>query len=159
MIAPFPDDTFAGAGGEPFWFLGGRARILVPGSRTGGALSVMEFFDTAGHAPPRHIHADEDEVWIVLDGEVSFFVGDQRHELEPGQIAFGPRGVPHSYLVRSETARLAVAFTPSRVEEWFSANGTPATRLDDVAPAFDIGNILASAESFRVSVAGPPQTA
>ncbi|MEU8795337.1 hypothetical protein [Streptomyces sp. NPDC048643] len=46
----------------------------------------------------------------------------------------------------------------ARVEEWFSANGTPATRLDDVAPAFDIGNILASAESFRVSVAGPPPT-
>lgn len=159
MIAPYPDNTFPGADTEPFWFLGGRARILVPGSRTNGALSVMEFFDTAGHAPPHHIHADEDEVWIVLDGEVSFFVGDQRLDLQTGQIAFGPRGVPHSYLVRSETARLAVAFTPSCVEEWFSANGTPVTRLDDVAPAFDIGNILASAEPFHVSVAGPPPTA
>ena len=159
MIEPFPDDTFPGAETEPFWFLGGRARILIPGDSTKGALSVMEFLDTAGHAPPRHIHQDEDEVWIVLDGEVSFFVADQRLDLHAGQIAHGPRGVPHSYLVRSGTARLAVAFTPSRVEEWFSDNGTPATRLDQTPAAVDIEKILASAEAFHVSVAGPPPTA
>ncbi|MEY9857034.1 quercetin dioxygenase-like cupin family protein [Catenulispora sp. GAS73] len=159
MIQPFPDDTFPGAESEPFWFLGGRARILVPGSRTGGTLSVMEFLDTAGHAPPRHIHDDEDEVWLVLDGEVSFFVADKRLDLHAGQIAHGPRGVPHSYLVRSESARLAVVFGPSRVEQWFSANGTPAGRLDEAPAAFDIESILASADDFHVKVAGPPPTA
>jgi mannose-6-phosphate isomerase-like protein (cupin superfamily) len=159
MIPPFPDDTFPDSDSEPFWFLGGRTRILVPGSKTNGALSVMEFLDTAGHAPPRHIHEDEDEVWIVLDGEVSFFVADRRIDLHAGQIAHGPRGVPHSYLVRSETARLAVAFAPSCIEEWFSANGTPATPLDQEPAAFDIGGVVASAEPFHVRVAGPPPTA
>jgi quercetin dioxygenase-like cupin family protein len=159
VIEPFPDDTFPGAETEPFWFLGGRSRVLVPGSETNGALSVMEFLDTAGHAPPHHIHEDEDEVWFVLDGEVSFFVADQRIDLHAGQIAHGPRGVPHSYLVRSETARLAVVFSPSCVEQWFTANGTPATRLDQEPAAFDIGRILASAEPFHVRVAGPPPTA
>jgi quercetin dioxygenase-like cupin family protein len=159
VIEPFPDDTFPGAETEPFWFLGGRSRVLVPGGETNGALSVMEFLDTAGHAPPHHIHEDEDEVWFVLDGEVSFFVADQRIDLHTGQIAHGPRGVPHSYLVRSETARLAVVFSPSCVEQWFTANGTPATRLDQEPAAFDIGRILASAEPFHVRVAGPPPTA
>jgi hypothetical protein len=110
----------------------------------------MEFLDTAGHTPPHHIHEDEDEVWFILDGEVSFFVADQRIDLHAGQIAHGPRGVPHSYLVRSETARLAVAFSPSCVEQWFTANGTPATPLDQEPAAFDIGSILASAEPFHV---------
>ena len=109
MIQQFPGDTFPDGKAEAFWFLGGQSRILLPGSETGGALSVMEFLDTAGHAPPRHIHADEDEVWIVLDGEVSFFVADKRPDLHTGQIAHGPRGVPHSYLVRSPTARPAAA--------------------------------------------------
>ena len=158
MIPPFPDDTFPGGDTEPFWFLGGRARILVPGSKSNGALSVMEFFDTAGHAPPHHIHEDEDEIWIVLDGEVSFFIADQRIDLHAGQIAHGPRGVPHSYLVRSETARMAVAFAPSCIEGWFSANGTAATPLDEAAAAFDIGDVLSSAEPFHVRVAGPPPT-
>jgi quercetin dioxygenase-like cupin family protein len=159
MLPPFPDDTFPGTESEPFWFLGGRSRILLPGNKTNGALSVMEFLDTAGHAPPMHAHEDEDEVWIVLDGEVSFFVDDKRLDLHTGQIAHGPRGVPHSYLVRSESARLAVVFSPSRIEEWFSTNGTPATRLDEEPAPFDIGGILASADSFHLRVAGPPPTA
>lgn len=159
MIPPFPDDTFPGTESEPFWFLGGRSRILLPGKNTNGALSVMEFLDTAGHAPPHHVHEDEDEVWIVLDGEVSFFVDDKRLDLHTGQIAHGPRGVPHSYLVRSETARLAVVFSPSRIEEWFAANGTPATALDQEPAAFDIGSIVASANPFHLRVAGPPPTA
>jgi len=104
------------------------------------------------------IAQDEDEVWIVLDGEVSFFVADRRIDLHTGQIAHGPRGVPHSYLVRSETARLAVAFAPSCIEEWFSANGTPATPLDPAPAAFDIGSVVASAEPFHLRVAGPPPT-
>ena len=158
-IPPFPDDTFPGTSGEPFWFLGGRSRILLPGSATKGALSVMEFLDTAGQAPPLHIHEDEDELWIVLDGEVSFFVDDKRIDLHTGQIAHGPRGVPHSYLVRSESARLAVVFAPSRIEEWFSANGTPATHLDQEPAAFDIGSVVASADPFHLRVAGPPPTA
>jgi hypothetical protein len=34
--------------GTPFWFLGGKARILVPGDATAGALSVVEFEDSQG---------------------------------------------------------------------------------------------------------------
>ncbi|MFD1277824.1 cupin domain-containing protein [Streptomyces kaempferi] len=111
---------------EPFWFLGGQARILLPGTATDNRLSLMEFADPIGHAPPHHIHEDEEEVWFVLDGEVTFFVGDQRHDLVPGQVAYGPRGVPHSYLVRSpEGARIAALFSPARIEEYFRSNGTP----------------------------------
>ena len=79
---------------EPFWFLGGKARILIPGEATGGALTVMEFTDVENHAPPLHVHDHEDEVWTVLDGEVTVFLGDDRFDLEPGDVALGPRGVP-----------------------------------------------------------------
>jgi quercetin dioxygenase-like cupin family protein len=143
---------------KSFWFLGGQTRVLVPGKATGGALSVMEFTDSAGHAPPLHTHQDEEEVWIVLDGKVRFFVGDQRFDLEPGQVAYGPRGVPHSYLVRSDKARLAAVFAPGHVEGWFTANGSPVSSIDEAPAAFDIGAILASAEGFHVRVAGPPPT-
>ncbi|MFD0634200.1 cupin domain-containing protein [Catenulispora yoronensis] len=104
--------SFVTDSSQPFWFLGGQSRVLIPGQATAGSLSVVEFTDGAGHAPPLHIHEDEEEVWIVLDGEVSFFVGDRRIELGPGDAAHGPRGVPHSYLVRSPTARLAAVFAP-----------------------------------------------
>ncbi|TDU01860.1 quercetin dioxygenase-like cupin family protein [Streptomyces sp. 846.5] len=142
---------------EPFWFIGGRARILLPGSATVSSISLMEFSDPIGHAPPHHVHENEEELWFVLDGEVSFFVGDQRHDLIPGQVGYGPRGVPHSYLVRShQGARLAVVFSPAGIEKWFTANGTPVAEAGDLPPAFDLAAVVSSAEAFRLRVTGPP---
>jgi hypothetical protein len=60
-----------------------------------------------------HVHDGEDEAWIVLDGEISFFVGDARYDLQGGQVAHGPRGVPHSYLVRSPRSRMVIGRPPS----------------------------------------------
>ncbi|MFD1313616.1 hypothetical protein ACFQ5X_49040, partial [Streptomyces kaempferi] len=40
---------------EPFWFLGGQARILLPGAATDNRLSLMEFADPIGHGPPHHV--------------------------------------------------------------------------------------------------------
>ncbi|MFI0544883.1 quercetin dioxygenase-like cupin family protein [Streptomyces canus] len=142
---------------EPFWFLGGQARILLPGAATDNRLSLMEFADPAGHAPPHHVHEDEEEVWFVLDGEVTFFVGDQRHDLAAGQVAYGPRGIPHSYLVRSpQGARMAVLYSPAFIEEYFRANGTPVAEAGDLPPEFDLAAIVASAEAFHLRVTGPP---
>ncbi|WP_433517228.1 hypothetical protein ACQP2T_17745 [Nonomuraea sp. CA-143628] len=56
---------FALPAGDPFWFLGGRTRVLVPGSATGSTMSVLEFDEVQGQAPPLHIHEGEEEVWIV----------------------------------------------------------------------------------------------
>jgi len=144
---------------NPFWFLGGLARILVPGTATGGTLSVMEFTDPEGHAPPLHVHEGEDEIWIVLDGEITFFVGDDRYDLQAGAVAHGPRGVPHSYLVRSPDARLVAAFGPAGIENWFTANSSPVSDVNDAPASFDIEAIIASAEAYRLRVAGPPPVA
>ncbi|MGI5255434.1 cupin domain-containing protein [Actinacidiphila glaucinigra] len=139
---------------EPFWFLGGQARILLSGAETDERLSLMEFVVPAGHAPPHHIHEDEEQVCFVLDGEVTFFIGDERHDLGPGQVAYGPRGVPHSYVVRSpQGARMAVLFSPACVEEFFRANGTPVAEAGDVPPESDLAAVVASAEAFRLHIA------
>ncbi|MFG3287769.1 cupin domain-containing protein [Streptomyces sp. NPDC048179] len=91
-----------------------------------------------------------------MDGEVTFFVGDQRHDLTSGQVAYGPRGVPHSYVVRSPGgARLAVLFSPACVEEYFRTNGTPVAEAGEPAPEFDLAAVVASAEPFHPRVTGP----
>jgi quercetin dioxygenase-like cupin family protein len=138
----------------PFWFLGGQARVLLTGAETDNRLALMEFVTPAGHAPPHHVHEDEEEVWFVLDGEVTFFVGDRRHDLVPGQVAHGPRGVPHSYVVRSpQGARIAAVFSPACIEEFFRANGTPVAEAGDMPPDFDLAAVAASAKAFRLRAA------
>ena len=125
------DINAAAPSSQPFWFLGGRARILVPGEQTHGAMSVVEFADPRDHATPLHIHEAEDEVWIVLDGEISFYVGDDRIDLQAGQVTHGPRGVPHAYRVRSPESLMAVTFAPAGIEKWFQQNSSPVLNLDD----------------------------
>jgi mannose-6-phosphate isomerase-like protein (cupin superfamily) len=144
---------------DTFWFLGGQARILIPGTATAGSISVMEFNDVQGQAPPLHIHDGEDEVWTVLEGEISFFVGSDRFDLQPGAVALGPRGVPHAYLVRSPRARMAVSFAPAGIENWFSENSSPVISADEAPAPFDVGSIVAAAEAYKLRVAGPPPTA
>jgi mannose-6-phosphate isomerase-like protein (cupin superfamily) len=45
----------------------------------------MEFSDSVGHAPPHHVHENEEEVWFVLDGEATFFVGTSTMTWLPGR--------------------------------------------------------------------------
>jgi len=104
---------------------------------------------------------DRYTLWITPhEGSTAKFdeaFGDQRHDLVPGQVAYGPRGVPHSYLVRSpQGARIAVLFSPAFIEEYFRANGTPVAEAGDLPPEFDLAAVVASAEAFHLRVTGPP---
>lgn len=141
---------------QPFWFLGGRVRLLVSGAATKETVSVLEFSDTRGQAPPLHIHDREDEIWSIIDGSITFVIGDDVFDLGPGEVALGPRGVPHSYVVRSATARMLVTYAPSGVEEWFVTNGSPVEENDDTPASFDIAAIVSAGLRFGVHVVGPP---
>jgi len=77
------------------WFLNNLATVLV----NEPTLSIVELTGAPGDAPPLHLHADEDETFYVLDGEVTVHIaGRDPIVLRAGQAAFAPRGVPHVYV-------------------------------------------------------------
>jgi uncharacterized cupin superfamily protein len=43
------------------------------------------------------VHFEEDEAWYVLEGRLSFRLGDRDFEAPPGTAVFGPRGIAHTY--------------------------------------------------------------
>ena len=45
---------------------------------------------------PAHIHANEDELFIALEGEHVITRGEEEITIGPGEAVFAPRGVPHS---------------------------------------------------------------
>ena len=55
--------------------------------------------------PPLHVHDDEDEVMVVLDGEIAFRSSDSESIAPAGATVFLPHGVPHTFQVLSDTAR------------------------------------------------------
>ncbi len=71
-----------------------------------GSMTAIEFHAPQGFGPPLHVHAEDDEVMIVLEGEVAFRSGDQEHIATAGSTVYLPHGVPHTFQVLSESARM-----------------------------------------------------
>jgi quercetin dioxygenase-like cupin family protein len=78
--------------------------------------SIMLFEETvpAGTKSLHHMHHDSDEVAFVLDGEITFKIGDDVTVGGPGACAFMPRNVPHAWMNSgSGTARVVFFYTPA----------------------------------------------
>ena len=138
------------------WIGGGVMSVLFDGASTGGQLMVLRTTLRRGEAAPVHVHGPEDEMFVVLRGEVLFWVGDERHEVREGGVVFLPRGVPHAYRVASEEAELLTLATPAGLEAFFRAVGhdlsQPKPEGWAIAPAA-IGQAMAQ---FGGRVVGPP---
>src|SRR5215471_5658976 len=109
------------------WFVGTRARILVSSEETEGRMSVVEVNGPHGDMPPLHVHHTDDEVFHLLDGEMTLYVGAEQIRLGAGQTALAPRGVPHTYRIESaEGARVLVSSSPGGFDRYVAAIGGPA---------------------------------
>jgi quercetin dioxygenase-like cupin family protein len=115
--------------GEARWWLGGLATIKATGRETDGRYSLVEVVDPEGAEPPLHVHHREDEGFWVLEGELTFRVGEQTLKASPGSFVFGPRGVPHTYRVDVGPARLLFLLSPAGFEELIYATSEPAGSL------------------------------
>ncbi len=143
--------------GTATWHLDALWTWKVPSTRTDGAFSLGEQLLPRGSAPPRHRHTREDEAWIVLDGEVSFFLDGEEHLAAPGTYVFGPRGREHTFLVRSATARMATLLLPGAAEEFFHATGHPAGAPTLPPPAEpDLAALMEGMTRFGIELVGPP---
>jgi quercetin dioxygenase-like cupin family protein len=121
---------------EPLWFLGTLQRIKLDGAQTNGRLAVWEGVMPHGAAPPLHSHP-QDESAYVLDGELTAWVvepdqvdGDwvarSARRLGPGGLLHAPGGVPHTFRVESDTAKLLFLSTPAGIEEYVRELSEPA---------------------------------
>jgi quercetin dioxygenase-like cupin family protein len=148
----------AGEGLADVWWKTGRITVKSGPEETGNAFSQFEVDDPRGSGPPLHVHHNEDEAFYILEGEVTMFVGDERIDLAAGDYLFGPRGVPHAYLVRSERARMLVTISPSGSEQLFVSLGVPVTSdkppADTVMPPMpEMARLFAD---YGAEILGPP---
>jgi quercetin dioxygenase-like cupin family protein len=127
---PLPDRSGAYAlgpdDGEALWFNGALGLLRATAEQTDGRYAMFELRAPHGAAAPLHSHVSEDEFFLVLDGEVRLQHGDDVFEGTAGSLAFTPRGVPHSFHVDSDEARLLLIFGPAGVEGFFREVATPA---------------------------------
>jgi mannose-6-phosphate isomerase-like protein (cupin superfamily) len=88
---------------------------------TGGAFTLFEEVPPLADTP-MHVHAHEDELFYVLEGDHVFVVGDEERQLGPGGTVFAPRGIPHEQRrVVPREGRVLVMTTPAGLEGFFRA--------------------------------------
>jgi quercetin dioxygenase-like cupin family protein len=74
------------------------------GDEIGANVSVIVVDAAPGDGPALHRHPYA-EVFVVLEGEATFTLGDEPRVLHAGEIAVAPAGVPHRF-VNSGSGRL-----------------------------------------------------
>ncbi len=101
-----------------------------------------------------HVHQHEDECFCVLEGEFTFF-GAVNESTRGWLLVFGPRRVPHGYVVHSTSVRhLGIHFRAGferlfeEVSEWSA---------DMAKPAEAMGRLSEVVQRHGVRLLGPPK--
>lgn len=147
--------------GPAFSAVGDVYRILASGEQTGGAYALSEARVLPGGGPPPHIHRREDEAFFVLEGEITFLLGDRKVVAKPGSFIQGPRGIPHAFKNESNApARMLILVTPPGFEKFLQEFAQPIASFEapptPVTPA-DIEKLLAVAPKHGIEILPPPR--
>ena len=112
--------------GQARWWFASLAVIKATAADTGGQMAIIEITEPPGAEAPLHVHHREDEGFWLLEGDVTFFVGDTTIEAHAGDYIFGPRDIPHRYTVGSAGCRMLFIMTPGGFEDLVIAMSEPA---------------------------------
>jgi quercetin dioxygenase-like cupin family protein len=118
----------------------------IDGADTGGAVSIVDHPFEVGALVPPHIHHREDEISIVLEGEIGFRSNDQEVVLGAGGFIVKPRGEVHAmWNAGSRPGRILELITPAGFEQFFrelgrlGASGPPSPdAMADLASRYEL---------------------
>jgi mannose-6-phosphate isomerase-like protein (cupin superfamily) len=98
----------------------GRINVLLRGEDSGGRVALMDNAVPAGvEGPPLH-HHDFDELFYVVDGELTFQLGDELVTRRRGELVFARRGAHHTFAnLSGADARTLIVCTPAGFERYF----------------------------------------
>ena len=145
--------------GRTIGVVGDVYRFLATGDDTGGKYAMWEAIVPPGGGPPPHIHSREEESFYILEGEISFQIGDQRIEATAGMFANMPVGCLHSFKNESgKPAKMLISVAPAGLEQMFVEVGQPVEPGATAAPLptkADIDKLLTVAPRYGIDIKVP----
>jgi quercetin dioxygenase-like cupin family protein len=98
-------------------FAGITARIINPYP---SPFTILDMTIKPGLGAPAHISSTEDKLFMVIEGQLKYLIGDKTEIVGPGARVIVPRGVIHGFTnVGTADARHILVSTPRRHEEFF----------------------------------------
>ncbi|QEG42115.1 cupin domain-containing protein [Roseimaritima ulvae] len=147
--------------GRRIGIVGDVYRFLATGKETDGKYAAFEAIVPPGSGPPPHVHSREEESFLVLEGEVTFKLGEERLVAVEGTFLNMPVGSLHCFKNESDkTARLLISFAPAGLEEMFFEVGLPLPDEVELAPPpsqADINKLLEVAPRYGVEIKVPQE--
>jgi len=144
--------------GERLWFAGGGVFTMkATAEETDGAFILLEDRMVQGKMTPLHSHPNLDETIIVLEGEILLYAEGREHRVGSRGVAVAPRGVPHAFMVTSESALILALQTPGSGWAFYRDASEPATAETDPGRT-DWDRLRAAAERHPdiIQILGPP---
>ncbi len=136
-------------------WLGVHYKTILATAATGGAISVVDSVSPPNSGPPRHIHHDADETFLILTGDVEFWMDGVKVNRGPGETMFVPRGTEHTFRVIGQApSRHMIILTPGGFEGFFEEMAARQLSIPD-----DMAAIEECAGRFQLSFTGPPLAA
>ena len=120
--------------GQSYWVMGDLFTYLVTGEESGGSYFTLRVDAGPHKGPPPHIHHLEEEQFYVLEGDVTFQIGDRTIRATAGDFVHIPRDTVHSFMNGSSPAKFLATFAPAGIEEFFRRVGDPAEDRIDPPP-------------------------
>ena len=113
--------------GPAISMVGDTYRIVASGEQTGGAYAIIDMLVPPGGGPGPHAHADIQESFYVVAGEVVVRSETQTYTARPGAFVEIPKGgAVHSFTNESAAvAHLLCVVVPAGLDKFFQEVGQP----------------------------------
>lgn len=120
------------------WFSGDVYTVRLQSAQTRGSVGIVEASVPPGGGPVPHTHAEQEETFYLLSGELEFLDGERTFTAVTGDVVHIPRLVRHRFTnVGLHTAKLLFIYTPAGAEGLFVEGGdepTPGVQVDTWGP-------------------------
>ncbi len=141
-----------------YWYIGHLMSLLITSKQTGGSYALLRATERRGFEPPPHTHTKEDETFLILEGEVSYTVGNETFQAKAGDVMFLPKNIQHSFKIESEKIETLMLLTPGGLENYFIEMSESAKELElpplPQSPP-DIPKLIATASKYGIKFSLP----
>jgi quercetin dioxygenase-like cupin family protein len=145
--------------GRRTWSLGGLFIWKAEGHQTQDQAEVFEIRGRAGVGSPIHTHTRQIECFYILEGELTYLLGEKEVRAAPGAFVLVPPKTRHALVVESEEARFLSFVFPAGLVKFFDEVGKPAeaaTLPPLNLPMPDPAGLEAAARRSDQTILGPP---
>jgi quercetin dioxygenase-like cupin family protein len=113
--------------GPSLSMLGDTYRILIGSEQTSGAYALVDMLIPLKGGPPPHSHADFQEAFYILDGEIEVITKERKFTATYGSYVNIPfNGPVHKFTNKTDkTAHILCLITPAGMEKMFEEIGKP----------------------------------